>query len=370
MTERPFLHYAAEVSLYSGKTRAYLRYRDVPFREVPPTLGVYRKVIVPNVGRPIIPVLQTPEGEILQDTTVIIDALEARLGPSVYPTTPAQRLVALLFELYGDEWLVMPAMHYRWHFKRENLAFILREFGEAGGADAPKWVRPLFGVIPALVFGGQYARYFGISRRNWSALEGSYEGFLRDFDAHLAVHPYLLGTRPSIGDFGLVAPLYAHLYRDPAPGKLMRAIAPNVARWVERMQHPPTPNRGAFLDDDAIPPTLDPMLRRMFTEQLPVLVDTVAKTDAWSRAHPSEERVPRVIGAHRYRLGDVEEERAVTPYSQWMFQRALDAYAALDEATKARVDPWLHELGGLPGLATPVPTRVAYRRHRVVVDRG
>jgi len=367
--ERDYLHYATEVSLYSGKTRAYLRYKGVPFREITPSLKVYRDVIVPRVGRPIIPVLETPEGETLQDTTVIIDALEARLdGPSIYPEGPAQRLVAVLLELYGDEWLVMPAMHYRWHFKGENLRFIVREFGETAGAHAPRWSRPLFGLLPAFVFGGQYQRYFGISRRNWRALEASYEGFLVDFDRHLAVHPFLLGTRPSIGDFGLIAPLYAHLYRDPAPGRLMRRLAPRVADWVERMQHPTVPRGGVFLRDDVIPPTLEPILKRMFVEQLPVLTDTVRRTHAWAAAHPGRARLPRMIGEHRYWLGGVAETRKVTPYSQWMFQRATDAYAAIEPDMRASIDALLARLGGLEALRSPIPTRLAYRDHRIVLE--
>ena len=112
---QPYIFYGAEVSLYSGKVRAYLRYKAIPYEERLSTLAVYRQIIVPKIGRPIIPVVLTPEGEYLQDTTVIIDALEPRFPDHpVYPDTPAQRLVALLLELYGDEWLVMPAMHFRW----------------------------------------------------------------------------------------------------------------------------------------------------------------------------------------------------------------------------------------------------------------
>ena len=34
-----------------------------------------------------------------------------------------------------------------------------------------------------------------------------------NFDAY----PYLLGGKPSIGDFGMIAPLYGHLGRDAKP---------------------------------------------------------------------------------------------------------------------------------------------------------
>ena len=102
----------APVSLYSGKLRSYLRRKCIPFEEILSTRQVYREVIVPRTGVRYIPILITCDDRALQDTTEIIDFLEQRhpnLG--VYPPTPAQRLSALLLEVYGDEWLVIPAMH-------------------------------------------------------------------------------------------------------------------------------------------------------------------------------------------------------------------------------------------------------------------
>lgn len=362
-----YRHYGSEVSLYSGKTRAYLRYKDIPFEDVDATAQIYRNVIVPNVGRPIIPVLETPDGEILQDTTVIIDRLEERFPEhSVYPETPVQRLVALLFEVYGDEWLVMPAMHYRWHYKRENLWFILNEFGGLLAPRWPKFVRPLIGMMPALAFGRGYVRYFGLTAKMHGPVEKSYQAFLRDFDRHLEQHDFLLGSKPSIGDFGLVAPLYAHLYRDPYSGRDMKKRAPNVARWVERMQRPDLQS-GEFLPGDEVPATLEPIVRRIFREQLPVLVDTIRRTAQWAKENPDRTKLPRVIGSHTYELEGVRERRMVTPFSQWMFQRPLLHYQSLDGEAKARADELLGKLGGLAGLNTPVPVKLDYRNHRVVV---
>ena len=49
--------YGAEVSYFTGKVRAYLRWAAIPFEEVLSTADVYRQVIVPAVGAPVIPVL-------------------------------------------------------------------------------------------------------------------------------------------------------------------------------------------------------------------------------------------------------------------------------------------------------------------------
>ena len=364
-----YRHYSSPVSLYSGKTRAYLRYKAIPFEDVIASVAVYRKIIVPKVGRPVIPVVETPDGEILQDTTVIIDALEERFPtPSIYPETPWQRLVALLLEVYADEWLVVPAMHYRWHYKAANLLFILREFGATGMPWLPSFLAPLAGLGPALAFGGRYQAYFGITKKMHAPIERSYEALLVDLDRHFQAHDYLLGSRPSVGDFGLIAPLYAHLYRDPYPGRIMRRVAPRVAAWVERMQHPPAPKSGEFLPDDEVPETLLPVLRRMFDEQLPVLVDTARALDAWAASHPDREHVSRVIGTHRYRLGGLEEERMITPFSLWMFQRPLDHYASLSAEDRAVIDPRLEALGGLEGMQLAPKTRLGRVDHRVVVE--
>ena len=67
-----------EFSLYSGKARAYLRHKQIPFVE-----GVTpedRKLIEERVGRRVIPVVMMPNGDCIQDTTEIIDYFE-RLYP-------------------------------------------------------------------------------------------------------------------------------------------------------------------------------------------------------------------------------------------------------------------------------------------------
>jgi len=60
-----------EFSLYSGKARAYLRHKQVPFVES--ATPVDRKLIEQHVGRRVIPVVVTADGEFVQDTTEIID---------------------------------------------------------------------------------------------------------------------------------------------------------------------------------------------------------------------------------------------------------------------------------------------------------
>mgnify|MGYP005845767029 CR=1 FL=1 len=362
-----YILYGGEISYYSGKARAYLRFKGIPFEERQATREVYREIIVPRVGWPVIPVVLTPDDETLQDTTEIIDALETRFPtPSVYPTGPCQRLVGLLLEVYGDEWLKIPAMHYRWN---HNADWIIREFGRLSRPElsaeeqyeiGEKTCRPFRGSLPVL----------GVSEATIPAVEASYEALLRELDGHFARHPFLLGERPCIGDFGLIGPLYAHQYRDPASGALMERLAPNLVAWVQRMMEPPAAARsGAFLADDEVPETLLPVLRRMVSEQFPVLAATRDAFESWNDEHP-DEAIPRGIGMHpftleRGRATETHGERAIFPFDLWMFQRPQMHYAALTGAARAAADALLARIGGLTVIEEPIRTPLVRRNFRL-----
>ena len=75
------------------------------------------RLIQARTGLTFIPVLLTPDDEAVQDTSEILDALETRHpSPPLYPRTPVQSIVSRIFELYADEFMILPAMHYRWSF--------------------------------------------------------------------------------------------------------------------------------------------------------------------------------------------------------------------------------------------------------------
>ncbi|MBV1857704.1 MAG: glutathione S-transferase [Nannocystaceae bacterium] len=359
---------AAEVSLYSGKARAYLRYKGVPFDEVLATRSVIQSVVRPKTGLAMVPVLITPEGDAIQDTTAIIHALEARHPERGVMPTGVLGVASKLLELYGDEWLVMPAMHYRWHYKR-NMPLVLSEFGQLVAPRLPKLLAPLAGLPLALYFGGNYGRALGISKRNRAAIERSYEALLSDLDAHFESHPFLQGSRPCQGDFGFMGPLYAHLYRDPAPGALMKRLAPRVADWVERMNEPAPPSDPApFPTEDTVPASLDPVFRRVFSEHWPVVADTIEGVHAWVQDQRGAKTIKRFVGSHSFSIEGVSHQRWLQSFTQWMAQHALDAYAELEDSARARADVWLRRVGGYEAMQTRVPTRVRRVHNRLVPD--
>ena len=356
----------SQISYFTGKARAYLRWKGVPFREELATRDVYKSIILPRVGWAVVPVLITPDGETVQDTSDIIDHVEAAEGgPSVYPDGAVQKLVALLFELYGDEWLVIPAMHYRWHY---NERWAYGAFGEMSVPERPAKERRAMGERLAQRFKG-FTPILGVSDATIPGVEAAYEDFLADFSAHLETQEFLLGDRPSIGDYGLIGPLYAHLYRDPFSGKIMERVAPAVARWVERCHAPQEALSGSFLPRDQIPETVLPMLKRQMTEQLPSLMATSAHLSEWlSEADRAPgDQIPRGLGMHEFSTGGRQGERASISFSLWMLQRVLDHYNSLDEMDRAAADGFLDEVGGGALKDFTLPCRLGRRDFRLCV---
>tara|TARA_R110000868_G_scaffold11201_3_gene54960 strand:+ start:1777 stop:2889 length:1113 start_codon:yes stop_codon:yes gene_type:complete len=351
------------VSLYTGKVRGYLRWKNVPFREQLSTVEVYKSTILPRVGWPVVPVLIHEDGSehgiAVQDTTEIIDYVEAREpGPSVYPDGPVQKLAALILELFGDEWLVIPAMHYRWAYNRD---FAQAEFGATSFPDLPpdeqiaavqKSVDFFSGTVPVL----------GINPDSVAAVEASFEAFLAAFEAHLEQHDFLFGTRPSIGDYGFLGPLYAHLLRDPASGEIMERLAPRVADWARRAHAPQHALTGAFLGNDALPATLMPLLEMFAAQQLPVLFDTAEALAQWSDATPDVAELPRIFGFNKARIGhgdkSVVTDRAIFPYPLWMLQRVTDHLASLDGESRSKADEMLRSIGAAKLIDFTLPLRL------------
>ena len=126
---KPYLHYAWHLSYFSGKTRSYLRYKDIPFVEKTINMYTFAVEAKKKTGAAVMPIVVTPEGEWLQDTSVIIDRLEANFPKApVVPHTPVQKIASYLMEMWGDEWWLVVAMYTRW-FHPENYPLFLHDAG-------------------------------------------------------------------------------------------------------------------------------------------------------------------------------------------------------------------------------------------------
>src|SRR5688572_20142823 len=213
---KPYILYAWHLSYFSGKTRCYLRYKDIPYVEKPIDLYTLTRRIRRKTGAAVMPVVVTPEGEWLQDTSVIIDRLEERFPEApVVPETPVQRFAAYLMELWGDEWWIPIAMHTRWSYP-ENYALFEREGGDHLLPGFPRFLKNRAAAIAAGAM-RSYKQNVGIVPEQFEVMEQWTHAMLELLDRHFAASPYLFGDKPSLGDFGLVGTMYGHLGRDPWP---------------------------------------------------------------------------------------------------------------------------------------------------------
>ncbi|MEE2830162.1 MAG: glutathione S-transferase [Myxococcota bacterium] len=338
-----FQHYGWQVSPYSAKTRAYLRFKQIPFDDLSPSAMMLFRTIKKAVGWAVMPTVQRPDGSWMQDSSEIIDWFEAEFTDrSIRPPGGAQQLASLLLELHGDEWLPSLAMHTRWNIP-ENARFALDEFAREGVPWLPRFLgRPL--VRSAANRMRSYLPVLGVQPETREGIEAFGKNLIATLQVHFSAHPFLLGGRPCLGDFALFGPLWAHVYRDPGSKEWFDG-APAVRDWFERLLEPDA-EVGEFLPDDEVPASLAPIFRRFFGEQFPFLLHLVATVDAWCEDNPEATRVPRSLGTHPFEIGGAGGERRLLTFSQWMTQRPLDAYAGLTPEQKASADAWLDRVGG------------------------
>ena len=351
----PWRYYGCENSYFSAKVRPALRYKGLHFAEILPTPAAYRDVIRPRTGGlAYIPILVTPEGDTWQDTSEILDALERRAPePPLYPETPVQRVVAHLLELYADEFLLLPAMHWRWSTD-EGRAAARADFAAVSGESetSQRLADRMNGSLTLL----------GVTAATIPAIEAHGLALFDALAAHFAAHPFLLGARPSLADCALMGPLYAHLRLDPVPGRILRERALPVLQWIERMNRPDPDARGEWLADDELAPTLRPVLELVGRDAAPLLCDGLAAFDAWAAAQPAGDAVlPRGVGMHATTLRGVALQRYTSPYLQWMAQRTHDAYAEASAAGRVAVDAALAATG-CEALLRPVGKRRVTKR--------
>jgi len=342
-----YTHYGWLVSPYSAKTRSYFRFKDLPFADVEPSALRLFAFIQRAVGRAIMPTVLQPDGTWLQDSSEIIETLEARHPePSIVPEGPRQKVASLLLELHADEWLPLMSLHTRWNIP-ENNAFAIREFGRYGFPWLPSFVGKKL-IQPIANKMQSYLPILGVTEETIPGVERFTAGLIAQLNTHLEEHQFLLGSRPCLGDFSLYGPLWSHCYRDPGSRHLFDD-APAVVRWFERLAQP-NGDPGEFLEDDEVPETLNPIFKTLFAEQWAYIVTLVEKINIWCQDNAGAFRVPRALGYCDFTIGGYSGQRRLITFIQWKAQRPVGAYTSLDEAGQASVDAWLEGLGATGAL--------------------
>jgi len=247
--------YGAELSPYSVKVRSYYRYKGIPHQWIvrnSETMADYQK----HAKIPIIPLVVRADDQAIQDSTPIIEALEAEHPePGIHPSDPVAAFVSAILEEFGDEWGNKWMFHLRWAREIDQVtsagriaSTMLKGAGDEEKAAMAEQIRErMIGRV----------WFVGSSEQTGPQIERSFREGLALLDAHLATRPYLFGARPAFGDFGLWGQVY-EAWTDPTASALVEGEAPNVLDWVHRMLWPRA--EGDFEDWPALAGTLMPFL--------------------------------------------------------------------------------------------------------------
>jgi glutathione S-transferase len=248
--------FGAELSPYSVKVRSYFRYKGIPHEWIVRSQATQEE-FQKYAKLPLVPLVVTPADEGLQDSTPIIEELEARFPePPLQPADPTLAFLSALLEEFGDEWGNKWMFHYRWarEVDQDSAAARLARTMMPGLGEE-QYAGIAQGIKQRMV---KRVWFVGSSEQTAPQIEDSFRDAVGLLEAQLASRAYLFGARPALADFGIWGQVY-NAWTDPTAGEIVKA-APQLAAWVERMLEPKV--EGDFEDYPSLAPTLEPLLER------------------------------------------------------------------------------------------------------------
>jgi glutathione S-transferase len=320
-------------SPYSMKMRAVFRYRRLS--HVWRQLEQGDEQVFQNVKAPVIPIVHYPDGSWKNDSTPLIYDLEARHGErSIVPPDPAQAFLAFLLEDFADEWGTKAMFHYRWYRERDQkqlsewLVFDrLRGKGREAILEMAAAFRSRQVGRMALV---------GCTPENAPIIEESAHRILSIFEASVTGERYLFGSRPSLADFGWFGQL-SQLAVDPTPQEMMRAEFPFTYRWLANLDDA-SGVEGRWRAPEAPQTEAVTALLNLAGEiYFPFLIANAEASEKGAKTFSV------TLLGRSYSQGTFK-------YQAKCLAELRGAYARLDAAAKARVDPLLAEAGCLEPL--------------------
>ena len=253
MTESNYLIVGAEESPYSVKIRSYFRYKNIPHTWS--TRAESGELFAQHAKLPLIPLVVTPDHTGIQDSTPIIERMEATLPePSIHPVDPVSRFVSILLEEFGDEWGNKWMFHLRWAREIDQIGCARRIAAMVNPDADEEQIAKASQNIRERMVGRVW--FVGSNETTAPLIEASFQDSLNLLDQHLESRQYMFGDRPSFADFGLWGQIY-NANRDHTPAQMISKTR-NIQAWLDRMLNPVS--MGPFEDWSSLSSTLNPLL--------------------------------------------------------------------------------------------------------------
>ena len=257
--------YGMSQSYFTRKMTGYLDYKGIPY--------LMSRFAAANpaaraAGWPgAMPVVVTPEGAYMWESTAMIHYLETRFPqPAVLPEDPVPRFLVYALEDVLDEWFYRPAVGSRWLYGEENQRVGGWELARDATHEIAVAADQAFQTVKFFVTAT--CEPFGVTAANVSSwIEEILRPWMRVAGAHLAQHRYLFGQRPSLADFAFFGGNAAHFINDPQCRRWVDADAPAVVQHTHRLIEPEDQDFGAWSRD--VPETLVAMLADLGRFYLP-----------------------------------------------------------------------------------------------------
>jgi len=218
----PYVIHGIPRSLFTRKLEAAFEFYGLPYERRVRAIG--EDEIGRRAGTHQIPVLETPEGWAISDTTPILELLDARVpARRLFPEGPLGVLVHVVEEIL-DEWVARVMVHYRWHHIENTIEVIGELIGSQPTAEEAA-------RHPLAQWGPRACRATGTeSPAQQRAVEAEYLALVEALDAQLEQTRFALGDRPTAVDTMLLGGLHAHTHADPIPDL---SGYPRVVAWAE-----------------------------------------------------------------------------------------------------------------------------------------
>lgn len=235
-----YLIYGVDPSYFTRMVEAAARYMRIPHRALPKSPDV-RERLEARSGTHLIPVMETPEGWVVHDSTFIIQLFDMRFPDrAVIPHTPAQRILCRVLDDWIDEWFTRAALHFRWvedEGAKEGAQAIARGLSGFASdrdltADEQASVQAVADFV--LPWGRKAMGVMSAGPDHQEQLRSEFAAFLKILEAHYAAMPGLFGERLSMADLKILGAMKAHFAADSVAKAFVTKHAPGLLSWTEQ----------------------------------------------------------------------------------------------------------------------------------------